>query len=393
MPGVVFGLLAGLMFAAAMMLIKSMGDAGVRGSTFALFYCLGSVILLTPLAVWQTVGSGYQLTWTDTWIVLVSGLVYTALCFSLFTDGMRYVRVEHAGILGYLEPVTSPLWAFLLIGEAPPWTTYAGGALIVAAGILVIVFGKGDAEPLAGAADVSGGRAAPAAAPAGRRRRRRRPRRRSACAATSRSASPASRTAPSASWSPTPTCRRPCCSACAWSFAAAALGMVVLATGSWRDLRTPGAPLRVLGISVALALNLILYFLAIRYTGVAVAIFLSYLAPVYLAFVAPRILKETDRAASCTSPSRSASPAWRSSSCRACCSRASSSRPPACSAAGRPASCTRSTCCSPRACAGWHVRSTPVVFAQSAFTAAVDAGARPARRQRRALPLHAASTC
>ena len=75
-------------------------------------------------------------------------------------------------------------------------------------------------------------------------------------------------------------------------FAAAALGIVVLATGSWRDLRRPGAPLRVLGISVALALNLILYFLAIRYTGVAVAIFLSYLAPVYLAFVAPRILKE-----------------------------------------------------------------------------------------------------
>ena len=76
------------------------------------------------------------------------------------------------------------------------------------------------------------------------------------------------------------------------AFAAAVLGLVVLATGSWRDLRKPGAPLRVLGISVALSLNLILYFLAIRYTGVAVAIFLSYLAPVYLAFVAPRILKE-----------------------------------------------------------------------------------------------------
>jgi drug/metabolite transporter (DMT)-like permease len=76
------------------------------------------------------------------------------------------------------------------------------------------------------------------------------------------------------------------------AFAAAALGAVVAATGSWRDLRTPGAPLRVLGISISLALNLILYFLAIRATGVAVAIFLSYLAPVYLAFVAPRILKE-----------------------------------------------------------------------------------------------------
>ncbi len=145
-PGVVFGLLAGLMFAAAMMLISSMADAGVRGSTFALFYCAGTVILLTPLAVWQTAGGDYHLTWTDAAIVLVSGLVYTALCFSLFSDGLRYVRVEHGGILGYLEPVTAPLWAFLLIGETPPWTTYAGGALIVAAGILVIAFSKGEAE-------------------------------------------------------------------------------------------------------------------------------------------------------------------------------------------------------------------------------------------------------
>ena len=146
-PGIVFGLLAGLMFATAMMLIKSMGP-DVRGTTFALFFCLGSVVLLTPMAVWQTVTSHYQITWTDGWIVIVSGLIYTAFCFSLFTDGIRHVRVEHAGILGYIEPVTSPLWAFLLIGERPPWTTFAGGALIVAAGVLVIVFGRGEAEPL-----------------------------------------------------------------------------------------------------------------------------------------------------------------------------------------------------------------------------------------------------
>lgn len=75
-------------------------------------------------------------------------------------------------------------------------------------------------------------------------------------------------------------------------FAAIALGIVVFITGSWRDLRTSGAPIRVLGICVSLTVNLILYFLAIRYTGVSIAIFLSYLAPVYIAFVAPRLLKE-----------------------------------------------------------------------------------------------------
>jgi drug/metabolite transporter (DMT)-like permease len=80
------------------------------------------------------------------------------------------------------------------------------------------------------------------------------------------------------------------------AFAAAALGVVVVLSGSWRGLRSPGAPLRLLGISASLALNLILYFVAVRSSGVAVAIFLSYLAPVYLAFVAPRVLHEaTDR--------------------------------------------------------------------------------------------------
>ena len=145
--GIACGLLAGMCFAAAMMIIKSCGT-GIRGSTFALFFCFGSVVLLTPLAVWQTIASEYHLTWTDTWIVIVSGLVYTALCFSLFTDGIRFVRVEHAGILGYIEPVTSPFWAFLLVAEKPPWTTAAGGALIIAAGVLVIIFGKGESEPL-----------------------------------------------------------------------------------------------------------------------------------------------------------------------------------------------------------------------------------------------------
>ena len=145
--GLVSGLLTGLCFAAAMILIKTIGP-GVRGSTLTLFYCLGSVILLTPLAVWQTATSHYHLTSTDLWIVLVSGLVYTALCFSLYSDGLRYVRVEHAGILGYLEPVTAPLWALLIIGEVPSWTAVAGGALIVAAGVLVILLGRGEVEAL-----------------------------------------------------------------------------------------------------------------------------------------------------------------------------------------------------------------------------------------------------
>ncbi len=306
------------------------------------------MVLITPLAVWQTVGSGYRLTWTDVLIVLISGLVYTALCFSLFSDGLRYVRVEHAGILGYLEPVTAPLWAFLLIGEAPPWTTYAGGALIVAAGHPRDRLRQGRGREARGAADVSGGRAAPSAAPAAGATASQSPERMRGYLEVGLASLANGSIGVMVTYADMPATMLLCLR---MVFAAAALGVVVLATGSWRDLRTPGAPLRVLGISIALSLNLILYFLAIRYTGVAVAIFLSYLAPVYLAFVAPRILKEKTERGRVRRPRDR--PGRHGADPRAGLAPRGrrSFRPPGCSAAGGPGSCTRCTCCSPRACA------------------------------------------
>ena len=43
------------------------------------------------------------------------------------------------GILGYLEPVSVVLLGWLVLGAVPSPATLAGGALIVAAGALVIV--------------------------------------------------------------------------------------------------------------------------------------------------------------------------------------------------------------------------------------------------------------
>ncbi len=123
------------------------GASLVLGTSGALLQiCLCTTVLIAPLAVWQTVAGHYQATWADLGIVAVMGLIYTALCFSLFTDGLRFVRVEHAGILGYLEPVTAPLWALLLVGERPPASAWLGGALIIAAGIFAIALGRAKAE-------------------------------------------------------------------------------------------------------------------------------------------------------------------------------------------------------------------------------------------------------
>ncbi len=145
LPGVVCGLLAGGCYAAALLQIKSLGEV-IRGTTYTLSFCVCTVALVLPVAVWQTAAGHYRPTAGDAAIVVVMGLVYTALCFSLFTDGLRFVPVEHSGILGYLEPVTAPLWALLLVGERPPLSTWLGGALIIVAGIIAIALGRAETE-------------------------------------------------------------------------------------------------------------------------------------------------------------------------------------------------------------------------------------------------------
>jgi drug/metabolite transporter (DMT)-like permease len=99
-------------------------------------------LILLPLAVWQLGHSSYRLTGHDLVVTLVLGVVCTAIPYVMYVEGLRRVRVEHVSILGYLEPVSAPFYALLLLGEATTVTTVAGGALIVAAGVLVVAFGS-----------------------------------------------------------------------------------------------------------------------------------------------------------------------------------------------------------------------------------------------------------
>jgi drug/metabolite transporter (DMT)-like permease len=98
--------------------------------------------VLLPLALWQTVGAGYRLTTTDLLAGLILGLVCTALAYTMWTEGTGRIRVQHSSILGYLEPVTAPIYALVLLGQSVSGWTIAGGALIVIAGVLILLWGE-----------------------------------------------------------------------------------------------------------------------------------------------------------------------------------------------------------------------------------------------------------
>ena len=73
---------------------------------------------------------------------ILLGLLCTALAYTMWTKGMGMIKVQHSSILGFLEPVSAPLYAFFLLGQTlSPWTL-AGGALILVAGCLIVAFGE-----------------------------------------------------------------------------------------------------------------------------------------------------------------------------------------------------------------------------------------------------------
>ena len=95
-------------------------------------------LFLLPLALWQTLSTGYALTQRDLLVAVILGLVCTALAYSLWMEGVRYIRMQHSAVLGFLSPVAAPLFAWALIGQAISVYTAIGGALVLTAGILVV---------------------------------------------------------------------------------------------------------------------------------------------------------------------------------------------------------------------------------------------------------------
>jgi drug/metabolite transporter (DMT)-like permease len=71
----------------------------------------------------------------DLALLIVLGVVCTALAHTLFIRSMRVLSAHTASVVAALEPVYGIALAFALLGEAPAWRTLIGAALIVGAAL------------------------------------------------------------------------------------------------------------------------------------------------------------------------------------------------------------------------------------------------------------------
>jgi drug/metabolite transporter (DMT)-like permease len=151
LAGLLAALFTGFGYATYTISVKGLTKR-VSSSTISMAEAAGDTVLVLPLALWQFGSTGYEMTGRAWIAAIVMGVVCTAIAYTLWIEGTRRVRVEHVTVLGYVEPVAGPIFAIFLVGEMPTVWTVIGGALILAAGLLVIVFGRGEGEAAPAAA-------------------------------------------------------------------------------------------------------------------------------------------------------------------------------------------------------------------------------------------------
>jgi drug/metabolite transporter (DMT)-like permease len=141
--GLLAALFTGFGYASYTISVKGLTKI-VSPTTISMAEAAGDTLFVLPLAAWQFTNPGYHLD-DRAWIAaVVMGVACTAIPYTLWIEGTRRVRVEHVTILGYIEPVAGPLYAIFLVGQMPTVWTVVGGALILGAGLLVVLFGRGE---------------------------------------------------------------------------------------------------------------------------------------------------------------------------------------------------------------------------------------------------------
>jgi RarD protein len=134
--GIGYGLIAACLY--AMVTITGRWLADVPAQRLVLIQCTTAAVVLLP-AVLLTEGPGALAASPGALgLLAVVGVVHTALALILYFQGLRTVKVQHVGVLGYLDPVSAVLFAYVFLHELPTAASLAGGALVLAGSALLL---------------------------------------------------------------------------------------------------------------------------------------------------------------------------------------------------------------------------------------------------------------
>jgi drug/metabolite transporter (DMT)-like permease len=131
--GLAYGTLAGFTFALLALRNRKL-VAQADATNLALWQNAFGSLWLAPVILWNA--SQMAPTPRELMLILVLGVLCTALAHSLFIASLRHVSAHTASVVAILEPVYGIALGVALLGERLDPRTVAGGALIIVAALL-----------------------------------------------------------------------------------------------------------------------------------------------------------------------------------------------------------------------------------------------------------------
>jgi drug/metabolite transporter (DMT)-like permease len=135
--GVLWGVLSGASFALLSVTNRWLGRT-YSSLMISLYQDGVATIVLLPIFFLTATSSFWQP--HDLFILLILGVVCTALAHTLFIASMRTITAQFASLLASLEPVWGIAFGVVLLGAIPTFTTLLGGAIILGATLLPGLF-------------------------------------------------------------------------------------------------------------------------------------------------------------------------------------------------------------------------------------------------------------
>lgn len=131
------GLGSALTFAVLLIVSKRLLDARAAPLTVAFWDCLFGAVVIAPALLFS--GRALPVDTADWGALLVLGIVFTGLSTFVYAALLRRVTAQSAGVLTFFEPVAAVILAWALLDESVSFATASGGALVLAAGLAVVV--------------------------------------------------------------------------------------------------------------------------------------------------------------------------------------------------------------------------------------------------------------
>lgn len=131
LSGIFWGLLSGFTYAILVVLVKPL--LKIYSPMLLMFLeSFTATLVLLPFVLSQPL----QLNFFSLSLLVIMGILHTAIANILYLEGLRQLKAQIAGVLSYLDPLSASFFAFIFLQEVPRLETIIGGFLILLANYL-----------------------------------------------------------------------------------------------------------------------------------------------------------------------------------------------------------------------------------------------------------------